>query len=332
MNGGRASRTGPYKGLARFDDSELDERFFFGRDRETELVAANLVASRLTVLYGPSGVGKSSLLRAGVVRRLRALVPAGAAAGDGDGALPVVVDQWRDDPLAAIAAAAGARVPETPRGARRRARGARRRGRTARSTSSSTRWRSTSSTTAVDARRSAAGGARRDPRRDRRCASTSCSASATTRSPSWTRSRGGCPACSATCSGSTISTSIRRVRRSSSRSPSSRRSAARTSKPSRRSSRPSSTRSRRGGSSGGSRDAGSSTAAAKRGRVEAPYLQLVMERLWEVERARGSDVLRAETLAELGGRAGSCSSTSSARWPASTSRSASSSRGSSTSS
>jgi len=103
----------PYKGLARFDDSALDERFFFGRDREIDLVAANLVASRLTVLYGPSGVGKSSLLRAGVVRRLRALVPAGTD-GDGDGALPVVVDQWRDDPVAAIAAAAGARTPQSP--------------------------------------------------------------------------------------------------------------------------------------------------------------------------------------------------------------------------
>ena len=39
----------------------------------------------------------------------------------------------------------------------------------------------------------------------------------------------------------------------------------------------------------------------RRGRVEAPYLQLVMERIWEVERQQGSSVLRAETLAELGG-------------------------------
>ena len=37
------------------------------------------------------------------------------------------------------------------------------------------------------------------------------------------------------------------------------------------------------------------------GRIEAPYLQLVMERLWDEERARGSRLLRARTLDELGG-------------------------------
>ena len=73
----------PFKGLAHFDESEHDRRLFFGRERESELVAANLMASRLTVLYGPSGVGKSSLVRAGVVQRLRTLVPTmgGDAAG-----------------------------------------------------------------------------------------------------------------------------------------------------------------------------------------------------------------------------------------------------------
>ena len=39
---------------------------FFGRERDVEIVCANVVASRLTVLYGPSGVGKSSLLAAAV--------------------------------------------------------------------------------------------------------------------------------------------------------------------------------------------------------------------------------------------------------------------------
>jgi WD40 repeat protein len=98
----------PFKGLAYFGDSETDWLFFFGRERESELVAANLMASRLTVLYGPSGVGKSSLLRAGVTRRLRSLVPSVDALGGG--AEIVIVDSWRDDPVAAVAAAAGART------------------------------------------------------------------------------------------------------------------------------------------------------------------------------------------------------------------------------
>jgi WD40 repeat protein len=80
-----AAPAAPYKGLAPFEDSELDALFFFGRERETEIVAANLLATKLTVLYGPSGVGKSSLLRAAVVRRLRELEPDASVA---------LVDQW----------------------------------------------------------------------------------------------------------------------------------------------------------------------------------------------------------------------------------------------
>ena len=98
----------PFKGLAHFDESEHDRRLFFGRERESELVAANLMASRLTVLYGPSGVGKSSLLRAGVVQRLRALVPATGV--DGAEAEVVIVDSWRDDPIAAVVGAAHVRA------------------------------------------------------------------------------------------------------------------------------------------------------------------------------------------------------------------------------
>ena len=65
----------PYKGLAPFEDSEQDALFFFGREREREVIVANLQASRLTVLYGSSGVGKTSLLGAGVARELRSLGP-----------------------------------------------------------------------------------------------------------------------------------------------------------------------------------------------------------------------------------------------------------------
>jgi WD40 repeat protein len=60
----------PFKGLAPFGGTALDALLFFGRERERDIVVANLMASRLTLLYGPSGVGKSSLLNAGVARAL----------------------------------------------------------------------------------------------------------------------------------------------------------------------------------------------------------------------------------------------------------------------
>ena len=83
----------PYKGLASFDESSLDALLFFGRRRETEIVAANLIAYRLSVLYGASGVGKSSLLRAGVANRLRASAEE-----------VVVFDVWSGDPASTLLA------------------------------------------------------------------------------------------------------------------------------------------------------------------------------------------------------------------------------------
>jgi WD40 repeat protein len=92
----------PYKGLASFEDSELDALLFFGREREVAAVAANVLANRLTVLYGPSGVGKSSLLGAGVARRLREL----------SGAPVVVHDTWAEDPVARLIASVHAECGE----------------------------------------------------------------------------------------------------------------------------------------------------------------------------------------------------------------------------
>lgn len=65
-----ATRTGkPYVGLRTY--REDDREFFFGREEDEAVIFANAVASRLTVLYGASGVGKSSLLRAGVIPHVR---------------------------------------------------------------------------------------------------------------------------------------------------------------------------------------------------------------------------------------------------------------------
>ena len=61
----------PYIGLDFF--VEEDAGLFFGRDAERKRIIGNLRASRLTLLYAESGVGKCSLLRAGVSARLRQL-------------------------------------------------------------------------------------------------------------------------------------------------------------------------------------------------------------------------------------------------------------------
>jgi WD40 repeat protein len=66
----------PYRGLARFEPE--DARWFFGREDVTELLVT-LAAESSTVplmLVGASGAGKSSLLRAGLLPRLRALAEA----------------------------------------------------------------------------------------------------------------------------------------------------------------------------------------------------------------------------------------------------------------
>src|SRR5262249_59095243 len=70
----------PYVGLVPY--GEKDAPFFFGREQEKSIVTSNLRAVRLTILYGPSGVGKSSLLLAGVAHDLRALVAGKAANGN----------------------------------------------------------------------------------------------------------------------------------------------------------------------------------------------------------------------------------------------------------
>jgi hypothetical protein len=68
MNTGVEPRRSPYQGLIPY--TEEDAAFFFGRERDAQLIIANLFGSPLTIVFGPSGVGKSSVLRAGVVHQL----------------------------------------------------------------------------------------------------------------------------------------------------------------------------------------------------------------------------------------------------------------------
>lgn len=59
----------PYRGLARF---ELDDHaLFFGRDRLVEELCELVSAHRFAAVFGASGSGKSSLLRAGFLPRIR---------------------------------------------------------------------------------------------------------------------------------------------------------------------------------------------------------------------------------------------------------------------
>jgi hypothetical protein len=59
----------PYQGLAAFRES--DARFFKGRDRYVQELAHKLSQLPLVALVGPSGGGKSSLIRAGLLPVLR---------------------------------------------------------------------------------------------------------------------------------------------------------------------------------------------------------------------------------------------------------------------
>ncbi|MFF5768594.1 hypothetical protein ACFY8F_39500 [Streptomyces tanashiensis] len=73
-----ADTPSPYLGLARFDTG--DEERFFGRDRLVDRLVELVRLQRLVVLVGPSGSGKSSLLRAGLIPRLRTAGVGGASA------------------------------------------------------------------------------------------------------------------------------------------------------------------------------------------------------------------------------------------------------------
>jgi hypothetical protein len=60
-----------FPGLDYFKDNAVDRALFFGRDHEIKQLTARLIAEDLTVLFGKSGDGKTSLINAGLKPALR---------------------------------------------------------------------------------------------------------------------------------------------------------------------------------------------------------------------------------------------------------------------
>ena len=91
------SLSGPFKGLSSFE--ERDSPLFFGRAAERRICLANLRANRMTVLYAPSGVGKTSLLAAGVVTDIKKSARR-KEPGKPPRYWPLLSREWTGDPLA----------------------------------------------------------------------------------------------------------------------------------------------------------------------------------------------------------------------------------------
>jgi tetratricopeptide (TPR) repeat protein len=60
-----------YPGSRPFQDTELDRKLFFGRDQEKDALLHLVLAKKLVVIFGKSGMGKSSLVNAGLLQPLR---------------------------------------------------------------------------------------------------------------------------------------------------------------------------------------------------------------------------------------------------------------------
>ncbi len=86
----------PYVGPRTFEEAEADR--FFGREREARELVALVVSERLALFYAQSGAGKSSLINARLVPRLRdeegfAVLPVGRVSGVlPDGVDPATID------------------------------------------------------------------------------------------------------------------------------------------------------------------------------------------------------------------------------------------------
>ena len=85
----------PFRGLEVFDEQHAG--VFFGREALTQQLVEHLRADRFLGVVGPSGIGKSSVVRAGLVPQLR------QGALPGSGSWPILVMKPGDHPLETLA-------------------------------------------------------------------------------------------------------------------------------------------------------------------------------------------------------------------------------------
>jgi WD40 repeat protein len=98
------SQDSPYVGLVPY--SEKDAARFCGRDKETGTLVSLTLGRRCLVVHGPSGVGKSSLLRAGVTASLHEIAAAQQEAFGKPDFVVAYCSNWKDpDPLHSVKAA-----------------------------------------------------------------------------------------------------------------------------------------------------------------------------------------------------------------------------------
>jgi hypothetical protein len=86
----------PFKGAEPY--TEKDRSFFFGREEWRAIITNNLKAQPLTILFGSSGVGKSSVLRASVAYHLRQAAQENMNQGDKKPGWAVIVfSDWHKE-------------------------------------------------------------------------------------------------------------------------------------------------------------------------------------------------------------------------------------------
>ena len=66
-----ADQRNRYPGAQPFSDNDFSRQVFFGRGSASRILADKILANRMVIVYARSGLGKTSLLQAGVAPRLR---------------------------------------------------------------------------------------------------------------------------------------------------------------------------------------------------------------------------------------------------------------------